>query len=228
MIQQYFDLGNSAYKEGKYEEAIENYEKVSDSGLESGNIYYNLGNSYFKKGKSGKAVFNYEKAFFFMPSDNDLMSNYEYVLASLNLDLQYFGTWPVRFANVLFEGATIDLLTVLLSAIYFLAVALLICSLFFPGLKRGINVFLLFLSVVFALSAVSLNSKITYLNKGAIVISKVADARFEPTESGTTYFKLTEGGKVEILEKNENWYKIKRPDNKMGWVQKTDVGSLSE
>jgi len=220
---QFFYQGNSAYKEGKYKEAIDNYEKVVSLGLESGNLYYNLGNSYFKKGELGKAVLNYEKALFFIPNDSDLRSNHEYVLSSLNLGLQSFGNWFEKFANRIFEGATINFLTILLSVIYFFAILSLIYDLFFNGLKKSIKIFFLVLLAVFVLSAVSLNSKIIYLNKGAIVISKEADAKFAPAEGATIYFKLTEGGKVEVLEKTENWYKIKRPDGKVGWVHKTNI-----
>lgn len=225
---QFFYQGNSAYKESKYDTAVDNYEKVASSGLKSGNLYYNLGNSYFKKGELGKAILNYEKALFFIPNDSDLKSNHEYVLSLLNLGPQSFGNWFEKLANRLFEKATVNFLTILLSIIYITAILVLICNLFFDWAKRSIKVFFLIILALFVLSAVSLNSKITYLSKGAIVISKEADAKFEPTEDGTTYFKLTEGSKVEILEKVENWHKIKRPDGKIGWVRKTNVELFSD
>jgi len=223
---QFFYQGNSAYKEAKFEEAIDNYEKVLSLDLESGNLYYNLGNSYFKKGELGKAVLNYEKALFFIPNDSDLKSNHEYVVSSLNLNAQSFGNWFEKLANRLFEVATINFLTILLSVIYIVVILALICNLFFDGAKKVIKIFFLALIALFVLSAVSLDSKITYFNKGAIVISKEADVKFEPAEAATTYFKLTEGNKVEILNKVENWYKIKRPDAKTGWIDKRKLGLI--
>ena len=44
-----FYKGNSAYQQGKFEEAVAEYQKALDAGYESGNIYYNLSNTYFKK-----------------------------------------------------------------------------------------------------------------------------------------------------------------------------------
>ena len=224
-VNQFFYQGNSAYKEAKYEAAIDNYEKVVSLGVESGNLYYNLGNSYFKKGELGKAVLNYEKALFFIPTDSDLKSNYEYVLSSLNLGSQSFGNRFEKFANRLFEETTVNFLTIILSVIYIIAILTLICNLFFDWAKRSSRILFLILIALFVLSAVSLSSKITYLNKGAIVISKEADVKFEPLEGATTYFKLTEGSKVEILEKAD-WYKIKRFDGKIGWIDKGELGLI--
>ncbi|MCX5698424.1 MAG: SH3 domain-containing protein [Candidatus Omnitrophica bacterium] len=225
-VNRFFYQGNSDYKEAKYDAAIDNYAKVLNLGLQSGNLYYNLGNSYFKKKELGKTVLNYEKALFFNPNDSDLKSNYEYAVSFLNLDSQSFGNWFEKFANRLFQGATINFLTIFLSVIYIIAFLALIFNLFFNRAKKNIKILFFVLIVLFVLSVVSLSSKITYLNKGAIVISKEADVKFEPLEKATTYFKLTEGNKVEILEKAENWYKIKRPDGKIGWIDKKELGLI--
>jgi tetratricopeptide (TPR) repeat protein len=223
-----FYQGNFAYKEGKYDIAVENYEKIVNSGFGSGNLYYNLGNSYFKKGELGKAVLSYEKATLFIPNDSDLKSNYQYVSSSLNLGPQSFGNWLEKLANRFFEEATIDFLTIFLSFIYLFITVFLICSLFFPSFRRNSKIIILVLVVLFVFSVVSLSSKITYLNNGAVVISREADVKFEPVEGATTYFKLSEGNKIEIIEKTENWYKIKRPDGKIGWIDKAALGLILE
>lgn len=223
---QLFYQGNSAYKEGKYDVAVENYEKIVNSGFGSGNLYYNLGNSYFKRGELGKAVLSYEKASFFIPNDSDLKSNYQYVLSALNLGSQTFGNRFEKLVNRLFEGVTIDSLTIALSLIYLLAIVFLICTLFFPELRRNGKIIFATFIVLFILAAVSLSSKISYLNKGAIVVSREADVKFEPVEDATTYFKLSEGNKIEIIEKSQDWYKIKRPDGKIGWIDKAALGVI--
>jgi len=225
---QLFYQGNSVYKEAKFEAAIDNYEKVVGLGWESGNLYYNLGNSYFKKGELGKAVLNYEKALFFIPNDGDLKSNHEYVLSLLNLGPQSFGNWFERLANRLLEEAAVNFLTILLSASYIIAILGLIGHLFWAGARRGIKILFLIPIALFILSAVSLTSKIIYLNKGAVVISKEADVKFEPLEGATTYFKLKEGSKVEVLDQTENWCKIKRPDGKIGWLARGKLELITQ
>jgi len=254
----FFYQANIAYQTGKYDAAVENYEKIILLGEESGNLYYNLGNSYFKKGELGKAVLNYERAGFFMPNDSDLKANYDYVLSLLNSGRQVFGNRFEKLVNRLFAGVTVNFLTVLLSVIYILVIISFILNLsctfqntpqlaaemngmkksflrglilrrkvrdlFFSGFKTVIKPVIFILIAVFILAAVSLRSKIAYFKKGGIVISKDADIKFEPLESATTYFKLNEGSPVEVLEETGNWYKIKRADGKLGWVNKGTLG----
>ena len=42
---QAFDQGNELYREGKYQEAVDAYQKAIDGGYASGALYYNLGNA---------------------------------------------------------------------------------------------------------------------------------------------------------------------------------------
>jgi len=222
-----FYQANIYYQEGKYDEAIKDYERLIGRGLESGNLYYNLGNSYFKKGELGLAVLNYEKAKGFIPNDGDLKSNYNYVLQVLNLEPELFGNWFDKMVYVLFQGTTIDSLTILLSFIYVVLIVFLILSLFFNRLKRFSGLVVCILAALFILSAYALNRKINYLNKTAVVISNEADVKFEPLENATTYFKLSKGSRVEVVEKVEGWYKVRRFDNKLGWAIRTAFAKLN-
>jgi tetratricopeptide (TPR) repeat protein len=223
---QLFYQGNLAYKEGKYDLAIENYEKILDLGLESGNLYYNLGNMYFKKKEFGKALLNYKRALVLIPNDSDLRSNYEYVLSLLRLGAQSFGNLFERLTARLFEGISINFLTILLSALFIIAVVFFVFKVFFAGLKLIGKIIIPVLIILFAISAVALSDKIKYLNNGAVVIVKMAQVKFEPLKSATTYFTLTEGSEVEVIDKTGSWYKVKRPDGKIGWIEKTALGTI--
>lgn len=57
-----WDDANTAYINADYVAAIDGYEKLLDSGLESDRLYLNLGNAYFKRGMNGKAILNYNRA----------------------------------------------------------------------------------------------------------------------------------------------------------------------
>ena len=70
-----WDDANTAYINADYVAAIDGYEKLLDSGLESDRLYLNLGNAYFKRGMNGKAILNYNRALKLAPSDDDIRYN---------------------------------------------------------------------------------------------------------------------------------------------------------
>jgi len=215
-----FYQANIYYQEGRYEAAIKAYQGLIDLGWESGNLYYNLGNSYFKEGKLGLAVLSYERARGFIPNDSDLRSNYDYTLQLLNLEPRLFGNWLEKTVDTLFQAMTIDSSTIFLFFIYIILIIFLISGLFFGSLKRFPGLVICALIPLFVLSAYALNRKIHYLNNFAVVVSSEADAKFEPLKNATTYFKLNEGTRVEIAERAGDWYKVRRFDNKLGWINK--------
>ena len=56
-----YNIGNSLYKDGKYKEAITQYEKIKEKDLEFEKLH-NLGNAYAKLGETQKAIESYENA----------------------------------------------------------------------------------------------------------------------------------------------------------------------
>lgn len=223
-IKSSFYAANSLYEQGDFDNAIRQYNSVLESGSESGNIYYNLGNCYFKKGELGRALLNYEKARRLIPLDKDLESNYEYACSLIKGG----GAAPgrslfVRIFNDLFEKFTIDGLTVLLSALYMLILIGVLAGLFLAPFKKHALILVAFSGLFFIAAFAGLTGKIALLDKEAIVIAGQADARFEPMDKATAYFTLYEGMKAELITSKDNWRKVKRQDNKSGWVENNAI-----
>ena len=84
--QSYFNAGNALYKQEKYDEAIESYEKsYFDNNVSEANKYGNIGNSYVKqstKESLEKAVDFYEKSLEFH-EDKEIRENLEAVKKAL-------------------------------------------------------------------------------------------------------------------------------------------------
>ncbi len=210
---------NRYYAEQKYSQAIEAYERILNAGFASANLYYNLGNCYFKKKELGKAIYYYEKAKRLMPLDKDLAANLKYVSSLVK------GGYPSargfkKFLDYLFGCFNLDVLTILVSFIFFLILGIIFVARFFVSFRR-VSVFLgVFLGVFFVLSLFSLQERISLLNKEAIVGKEKINARFEPLSLSTTHFYLYEGQKIRILVQQGDWFKVKRWDNKIGWVER--------
>ncbi len=214
-----YQRANVYYEQAKYDEAIKQYNSILESGLESGNLYYNIGNCYFKKGELGKAILNYEKARRLIPLDKDLESNYEYATSQIKSQVILSKqNLPLRVLNNLSEKFTIDGLTVLLSVFFILILLSILTAFFFPALKRNALILAVFTGLFLIIGFTGLRGKIAHLNKEAIITAPQADAKFEPMDKATTHFTLYEGMKVEIISTQDAWHKVKRPDNKTGWI----------
>lgn len=75
----HFNLGNSLFKQEKYEEAIKEYEaawQYSDGDIQKqADIKHNIGNAHFALQQYGDAVENYKQALKKNPKDNDTRYN---------------------------------------------------------------------------------------------------------------------------------------------------------
>ena len=77
-----YNLGNSLYKQGSYEKALQNYsssveQKPSSSMNQKAN--YNMGNALFRMNKLEESIVAYKKALELDPSDMDSKFNLEFV-----------------------------------------------------------------------------------------------------------------------------------------------------
>lgn len=215
-----YQRANVYYEQPDYDEAIKQYNSILEGGLESGNLYYNLGNCYFKKGELGKSLLYYEQARRLMPLDKDLESNYEYARSLIKGGAAAPKKILLsRALNNLFEKFTVDGLTVLLSALYMLILISILTGLFFRPFKKHALILAVFMGLFLIAGFMGLRAKTALLNKEAVVITKQADARFEPMDKATTHFTLYEGMKVKVISSKDNWRKVRRQDNKSGWVE---------
>ena len=216
---QSFKEANQFYKENKYDQAIAAYEKISQAGFESANLYYNLGNSYCKKGQIGRALLNYERAKIFMPHDGDLRSNYDFVKSVLNVPVRYScQPWFFRWLDRLFDGIGMNMLTMIVSALWILILVLLSASLFLPAIRQISPLLNGILAVMLIVCSLALARKAYFYQHGAIITDREVEAKFEPQVGATTYFKVFEGNSVLILDRTAGWVKVRRPDGKIGWV----------
>ncbi|MEA1885921.1 MAG: tetratricopeptide repeat protein [Bacteroidota bacterium] len=76
-----FNLGDVLYKQEKYEEAIDNFEQLSEKEFDKENLsasYYNLGNSLLKSGKIEESIEAYKNALRNDPDNMEAKYNLAY------------------------------------------------------------------------------------------------------------------------------------------------------
>ena len=74
-IDDLFQKSNEYYTNGDYQNAVNGYLDVLDSGFESSELYFNLGNSFYKLNNIPDSNFFYEKAKSISPNDEDILTN---------------------------------------------------------------------------------------------------------------------------------------------------------
>ena len=71
---------NDMYKDGKYQEALDGYIKITETESANPYAFYNAGNAYFRLSRPGLAVLYYARAFKLLPRDPDIRANLDYAL----------------------------------------------------------------------------------------------------------------------------------------------------
>ena len=226
-----FYTGNVYYEKKDYAKALENYRAALDMGLESGSLYYNMGNAYLKMGKTGYAVLFYEKAMRLIPQDGDLKSNMVYAKA--------FGSGdslpqPSGFAAVIdfikspFKDLNLNAVAIIALGVYLAVIVIGILFLLTPFLVKRLKAPLILLAIILVWIGIVFGVRYyeeEVLKKGVCVV-KSADAKYEPIESSTVYYKISEGAEVTVLSTRDGWRHIRRSDGKSAWVKEDTVEEI--
>ncbi|HMA61573.1 MAG TPA: tetratricopeptide repeat protein [bacterium] len=226
-----FNQANKLYDQKKYEQAIDNYQKILDQGYESGNLYYNLGNAFYKTGQIGNAILYYEKARSLLP-DNE---NIEFNLRLARLKIQDKIDRPPEFVLFKWGREFIDNLSsnswaLILSMSLFL-VALAFAFLYLSSRAKLRSIFkpVLFLAMIVAVLSIYplyyQHTRETSGDKG-IILSEKVNTIAAPQKGSTTLFIIHEGTKVQILDRDGQWVKIELLDGKQGWIHSDSLGII--
>lgn len=224
-----WNAANAAYVDGRWADAVSDYELISGMGLESASLYCNTGDAYFKDGNVPMAILYYERALKLDPSYENARYNLElmnamiqdriepvpeFVLKAWFRDLCYImdsDSWAVCFIVLL-------AFTLALVLVFLLAPA--------PGGRRagfftGI--------VTLMLAAMSLSFSVWQRNEytdaaKAIVMRPVTSVKSSPAAGASTdLFILHEGTKVKIIDEVGSWNNIELADGRQGWIPSTDI-----
>lgn len=227
-IDAYFLKGNEYYQQGDYQAAIEEYQKIIDTGYESWQVYYNLGNAYFKQREIALAILNFERAKKLNPENEDI--NYNLEIANLatvdriqELPQFFFLNWISKISQMV----SLNTLAWIAITSYFVLVAMLIMRMFIKSTStRKMLVGVILVAAVFLVFFSGLLSYQIYENEtkeSAVVLVDKVDVKSAPDNAGTDVFTLHEGVKVQIEDRSLNWVKIKLADGKVGWLQEQSI-----
>jgi tetratricopeptide (TPR) repeat protein len=220
----YFEA-NRAYKENRYQEAIDGYLRLIGNGNVNGHLYYNLGNAYFRSGQLGRAILNYKRAQLLIPRDADLHFNLRYALDQIQdavpsdqnfLKQAFFWLeditfrelmWGFGVLNVLFWGILVLRLFVRPEWTYYVFIVVLIFWL---------------------VGGASLGVKWQQLktDRRAVILAEEVDVLAGPDANDTVLFKLHEGTTIHRERIEDGWSLIRLSESKRGWIKSSAIEQI--
>lgn len=218
-----FSKGAASYSEGNYEDAVNQWIDLYNTGYRSANLNYNIGNAYFKLNNIPDAILFYERAILLKPADEDI--NYNLQIAR-TLIVDRFQEIPELFFVRWFNFMSLFLTTnswAYISISSFI-LFLLFLSLYIYSSKYRHKVFGFWLAVLFFVITISSfsftlrNKSLVYNSRKAIISSPLVSGKSSPDKSGTDLFVLHEGTKVSVEDEVGEWLEIRLSDGNKGWV----------
>lgn len=223
-----YQQANLLYNESAYDSAAAVYEKIINKGYSSAELFYNLGNTYYKLRNYPLAIYYYEKSLKLDPQNEDTRHNIDIARLFITDKIEdipeiFVKKWWKGLSNSLtlntWAVITIIIFTILLLCVFIYIIArtkALRKSTFFIGI---ILIILMICSFTISMQKYDyINSK----NEG-IVITPTITVKSSPSQTSVDLFVLHEGSKVRILDKTDEWNKIKIANGSIGWLPSSTI-----
>ncbi len=229
--EQTFEQANTAFRNGKFEQAIHTYENILKSGQQSPELYYNLGNAYYKTNQIAPAIYNYEKALQLKPHYTEAQNNLAFAQRmAIDIIEPLPKTLFQKLNETLIYPISPNAWAWISIVIAFFSAASIV--LYYFSSATGSKKFyftITFITLGLFLLALSMGIKARHHanhDRPAIVFDKEVSVKSEPGFGNAESFKLHEGAKVQIEGQEEDWLKIRLADGKTGWLAQEVVMGL--
>ena len=214
---------NEHYSKEEYKQAIDVYNQILVTSMESPEVYFNLGNAYYKTNQFTLAILNYERAKLLAPDDEDV--NFNLLVANQKVvdSIQELpGIFVVRWWNALVNSQSTDTWAII-SILSFIVFLVLLGFYFFAktGDVKRVSFWLgcsLLALTIFTWSFAAKQKSNVVNHSSAIVMQPTVTVKSSPSEKGTNLFVIHEGLKVKITDKLGDWIEIRLADGNKGWL----------
>ena len=210
-----FAKANQAYNEARFQEAIEGYESLVQSGHWHANLLYDLGNAYYRLGNFGKAILNYERALALDPRQPEADANLRLARDEARA-LELRKDWIERYASM----ATVKQYSIAGAVGFWLAVfvaANLVLSRRRSAGRIALIVTGVLVGAASAFAIFTLENG-TRGNALAVVTAKETEARLATADNAKSILLLPGGSEIKILSERGDWIYAALPNDQRGWI----------
>ena len=223
-----FKEANSLYKEDNYEDALQKYKSIEETGFIADDLFYNMANIYYKLDEVAPAILYYNRALKVNPNLDDAKFNLKMAqLRTVDKIEKLPVTFFVNFWNWLANILTVHqwaMFSVLLA--FFTAIAFIFYFFASSSVIKRISFVKSLTSFVFMIIAIVIaHQQNTWEsnNKEAVIMAENSYIKISPNENSDDKFILHEGTEVLIVDQVDDWLRIKLDDGKIGWIYSGDI-----
>ena len=227
-----WNAANQAYVEGRWADAVADYELISGMGLESAALYCNTGDAWFKDGNIPMAILFYERALKLDPSYSDARYNLELLNSTIQDRIDIVPEFILKvWAKDICYIMDSDAWAVWFLVFVALTLGLVLLFLLAPtAAGRRTGFFTGIVTLLLAVSSLSFSiwQRNDYIDAdSAIVMRPVTSVKSSPSaEASKDLFILHEGTKVRILDTVGKWNNISLADGRQGWLPSDDLAVI--
>ncbi|MBA2431684.1 MAG: tetratricopeptide repeat protein [Chthoniobacterales bacterium] len=210
-----FTRANEEFAAGRYQEAIQLYDSLVQSGRAHAAVFYNLGNTWHRAGDDGHAILNYERALALEPSHPEALANLRLV-RDKSRALELRRNWMERAV----ARGTATQFTILAAAGFWIA-AFALAALLMSRRRTGVVATTLVLSLLVAAVA----GAALYVRENgsdgralAVVTTEKTEARLATADSAGTVLALPPGSEIKVLSTRGDWLYAQLPNDQRGWI----------
>ncbi len=222
-----FEEGNHAYAEGRFSDAVTNYERLVAHGVREPAVLFNLGNALFRLDRLAEARLAWERALRRAPGDADLHDNLSLVVSRLGLEALPERSWPERMLDGLLGSLGTNGWAWLAVAAWAIAHASLAIG-WATARARPVRV----AALAMATGTFLLAAPLAWLGHTresraeAVALTGALPVLAGPRASETSLFTLPLGEKVQIEGTTGEWAHVSLPNGWHGWVALASVGRV--
>jgi tetratricopeptide (TPR) repeat protein len=217
-----FDLGNEAYAEGKYDEALSFYKEAIKQKGYSASLLYNMGNAYYQKKDVGHAILNYERALYLDPRNADIQANLSLARKDFGLIAEPVPDWQ-RFFNML----NLNWWAMIASGAFGVFSLIYLLRGIRPGILKGAPARILttFCLLCFMAGGTGVAMQYRNISRG-VVIKDDAHLLVSPFDSASSSASIKDGKIVRIAKTYKGYLLVEGPNGKSGWIKRSAVESV--
>lgn len=206
------------YKKGEYREALAEYEKYLDKGIQNPEVYLNIGNCYYRMGNFGESLLYYRKAWFLSPGNQNIINNislFAKKTANPNPFISFFSKVIDRISLRLFSYFLITSFTLLVTTISIRLIQT-VKLINFP-----INPLLFLFGLFFIFSLLGFSVWLGRAKSRWVVTTETTIAYSGPDEEFKELMRVDEAEEGSLVREDSGWWLVHFYSGAGGWIDST-------